>query len=86
MIRAEAESKNNPADLINVALEKPVESGLELPAFSTLDQLASTVRAEVNATICDGIWERAGEEHRAGHVQGRGVGWVRQIDPSLPIY
>ncbi|HEX2744266.1 MAG TPA: DUF4158 domain-containing protein [Streptosporangiaceae bacterium] len=30
-IRVEAESKNNPADLINVALEKLVEAGLELP-------------------------------------------------------
>jgi hypothetical protein len=34
-IRAEAASKNNPPDLINVALEKLVESGYELPAFST---------------------------------------------------
>jgi hypothetical protein len=38
-IRAEAQSKNNPADLINVALEKLVEAGLELPAFSTLDRV-----------------------------------------------
>jgi TnpA family transposase len=65
-IRVEAESKNNPADLINVALEKLVEDGLELPAFSTLDHMASAVRAEVNAGICAGIWERTGEDHRAG--------------------
>jgi TnpA family transposase len=65
-IRAEAESKNNPADLINVALEKLVEAGLELPAFSTLDHMASTVRAEVNTEICTGIWERMGEGQRAG--------------------
>jgi hypothetical protein len=65
-IRVEAESKNNPADLINVALEKLVEAGVELPAFSTLDHMASTVRAEVNAGICAGIWERIGEGHRAG--------------------
>jgi hypothetical protein len=49
-----------------VALEKLVEAGMELPAFSTLDHMASTVRAEVNAAICAGIWERAGEDHRAG--------------------
>ena len=65
-IRAEATSKNNPADLINVALEKLVEAGLELPAFSTLDHMASTVRAEVNTGICTGIWERMGEDRRAG--------------------
>ncbi|QMU69369.1 DUF4158 domain-containing protein [Streptacidiphilus sp. P02-A3a] len=65
-IRAEAASKNNPADLINVALEKLVEGGLELPAFSTLDHMASTVRAEVNTGICSGIWECVGEDRRAG--------------------
>ncbi|MCA2229756.1 DUF4158 domain-containing protein [Nonomuraea aurantiaca] len=43
-IRDEAASKNNPADLINVALEKLVEAGYELPAFSTLDAMASNVR------------------------------------------
>jgi hypothetical protein len=30
-IRAEAEAKNNPADLINIALEKLVEAGHALP-------------------------------------------------------
>jgi hypothetical protein len=52
------------------ALEKLVEAGVELPAFSTLDHMASTVRAEVNvgicAGICAGIWERIGEGHQAG--------------------
>ena len=65
-IRAEAGSKNNPADLINVALEKLVEAGLELPAYSTLDHMASTVRAEVNTAICAGIWERTSEAERSG--------------------
>jgi hypothetical protein len=64
-IRAEAGSKNNPADLINVALEKLVEAGLELPAYSTLDHMASTVRAEVNTAICAGIWERTSEAERS---------------------
>ncbi|MFC5154991.1 DUF4158 domain-containing protein [Streptomyces amakusaensis] len=44
-MRIEAASKNNPADLINIALEKLVEAGLEIPRFSTLDAMASTVRA-----------------------------------------
>lgn len=64
-IRAEAEAKNNPADLINTALEKLVEAGLELPAFSTLDAMASALRGEVNAAICVGIHDRLSEVHRA---------------------
>ncbi|GAA2681018.1 hypothetical protein GCM10010412_065610 [Nonomuraea recticatena] len=47
-IRKEAAAKNRPADLINIALEKVVEAGLELPGFSTFDKLASKIRTEVN--------------------------------------
>ncbi|SCF56528.1 protein of unknown function [Streptomyces sp. Ncost-T10-10d] len=65
-IRKEAVSKNRPADLINIALEKVVEAGLELPAFSTFDAMASTVRKEVNASICAGIHERMSVPERAG--------------------
>ncbi|MFJ9434537.1 Tn3 family transposase [Streptomyces sp. NPDC101490] len=65
-IRKEAASKNRPADLINIALEKVVEAGLELPAFSTFDAMASTVRKEVNASICAGIHERMSAPERAG--------------------
>ncbi|MFD3874842.1 DUF4158 domain-containing protein [Streptomyces sp. NPDC058623] len=64
-IRVEAASKNRPADLINVALEKVVEAGLELPAFSTRDAMASKVRGEVNASICAGIHDRMSGEDRA---------------------
>jgi hypothetical protein len=42
-IRKEAAAKNRPADLINIALEKVVEAGLELPGFSTFDKLASKI-------------------------------------------
>ncbi len=45
-MRSEAVSKNRPADLINIALEKVVEAGLELPGFTTLDALAAKVRTE----------------------------------------
>ena len=48
-IREAALVKNHPPDLINVALERLVEASLELPAFSTLDEMAATIRAEVNA-------------------------------------
>jgi hypothetical protein len=43
-IRSAAEVKNNPPDLINVALEMLVKGSLELPAFSTLDEQASRIR------------------------------------------
>ncbi|WP_171076225.1 Tn3 family transposase [Streptomyces sp. YIM 121038] len=65
-IRKEAAAKNRPADLINIALEKVVEAGLELPAFSTLDVMASKVRREVNDSICAGIHDRMSAEERAG--------------------
>ncbi|MFF2518906.1 DUF4158 domain-containing protein [Streptomyces sp. NPDC058086] len=65
-IRSEAAAKNRPADLINIALEKVVGAGLELPAFSTLDTMASTVRKEVNASICAGIHDRMSAVERAG--------------------
>ncbi|RSS57473.1 DUF4158 domain-containing protein [Streptomyces sp. WAC01280] len=51
VMRSEAVSKNSPVDLINIALEKVVEAGLELPGFTTLDTLAAKVRPEVNAAI-----------------------------------
>ncbi|MFF4829502.1 DUF4158 domain-containing protein [Streptomyces sp. NPDC001312] len=57
-IRKEAAAKNRPADLINIALEKVVEAGLELPGFSTFDKMASKIRTEVNASICAGVHNR----------------------------
>ncbi|MGM9440424.1 Tn3 family transposase [Streptomyces murinus] len=65
-IRQEAAAKNRPADLINIALEKVVGAGLELPAFSTLDAMASAVRKEVNASICTGIHDSMSAVERAG--------------------
>lgn len=65
-IRKEAAAKNRPADLINIALEKVVEAGLELPGFSTFDKMASKIRAEVNASICTGIHDRMSAAQRAG--------------------
>jgi len=59
-IRDAALVKNHPPDLINVALERLIEASLELPAFSTLDEMATTIRAEVNAGIFARIVERMG--------------------------
>lgn len=39
---------DNPADLINMAIEQLVRSKVELPAFSTLDRLTRRVRTVVN--------------------------------------
>ncbi|MFI1226090.1 MULTISPECIES: DUF4158 domain-containing protein [unclassified Streptomyces] len=65
-IRKEAAAKNRPADLINIALEKVVEAGLELPGFSTFDKMASKIRTEVNASIRERIHDRMSPCQRAG--------------------
>jgi hypothetical protein len=59
-IRSAAEVKNNPPDLINVALEMLVKASLELPAFSTLDEMASRIRREVNTAIFEQVASRIG--------------------------
>jgi TnpA family transposase len=43
--------KDTPADLINVAIEELVRQRFELPAFRTLDRLASHIRAMVNRRL-----------------------------------
>ena len=63
-IREAAQVRNHPPDLINVALERIVEASLELPAYSTLDEMAATIRTEVNETIFAGIAARMGPEGR----------------------
>ena len=59
-IREAAHARNQPPDLINIALERLVEGCFELPAFSTLDKMASRIRGEVNGEIFAGITGRAG--------------------------
>ncbi len=63
-IREAAQVRNHPPDLINVALERIIEASLELPAYSTLDDMATTIRAEVNEAIFAGITGRMGPEGR----------------------
>lgn len=58
VIREAVRSKDNPADLINVALEELVRARLELPGYTTLDELVAEVRAEVNGGIFAGIATR----------------------------
>lgn len=50
-LREAAQGKDNPADLINAALEQLVKARYELPGYTTLDVMAATVRAEVNSGL-----------------------------------
>ncbi|MGP4021602.1 DUF4158 domain-containing protein [Saccharopolyspora sp. 5N708] len=50
-IRKAVQTKDNPADLINVALEELVHQRCELPGYSTLDTLAASIRTEVNTGL-----------------------------------
>jgi TnpA family transposase len=59
-IREAAWRKNNPPDLINIALERLVEDSLELPGFSTLDRMASRIRLQVNTEIVTTLVGRVG--------------------------
>ncbi|MBQ1095040.1 Tn3 family transposase [Streptomyces sp. b94] len=59
------QTKDNPADLINVALEKLVKARLELPGYSTLDEMASAIRTEVNEEFFARIVARMDEVEQA---------------------
>jgi TnpA family transposase len=60
-IEEAAHRKNDPADLINIALERLVEGSYELPAFRTLNDMAATIRARVNEEIFDLVAARLGQ-------------------------
>jgi len=53
-----AQTMDNPADLINVALETLIKERYELPAFSTLDRLVRRVRTLVNRRFFVSIFQR----------------------------
>ncbi|MGQ0775574.1 MAG: DUF4158 domain-containing protein [Pseudonocardiales bacterium] len=50
-IRKAVTTKDNPADLINVALEELVRARRELPGFTTLDKMVSAIRTETNTQL-----------------------------------
>ena len=84
-IRKAAQVKNHPPDLINVALEKLLEASLELPGFSTLDEMAARIRAEVNIEIFATIAERMGEDGRQrmqALLTAFGPGWPVDVQPA----
>jgi TnpA family transposase len=57
-----AETMDNPADLINVALETLIKERYELPAFSTLDRLVRRVRTVVNQRYFHTILARLSQD------------------------
>jgi len=65
-IRDAAAVKNNPPDLINVALETLVAQSLELLGFTVLDKMVSKIRGEVNREIIAGVCGRISGVERAG--------------------
>ncbi|MBA3804371.1 MAG: DUF4158 domain-containing protein [Acidobacteria bacterium] len=60
-----AQTMDNPADLINVALETLVKERYELPAFSALDRLARRVRMVVNRRFWNSVLSHLTEDDRA---------------------
>jgi hypothetical protein len=61
-IREAAKVKDNPADLINVAIAELINQYYELPAFSTLDRLARRIRRLVNETFFQQVLDRLSED------------------------
>lgn len=64
-VHGAAQAMDNPADLINVAIEELIRRRYELPAFSALDRLAGRVRALVNRGIFARVQARLGDDERA---------------------
>ena len=54
-IEQAAYTMSDPADLINVAIERLIKQRFELPAFSTLDRLVGRVRHQVHEHLYDQI-------------------------------
>src|SRR6266851_42121 len=59
-----AQVMDNPADLINAAIEMLLLEHCELPAFSTLDRMARRIRTLVNGGIYQTILARLSDEQQ----------------------
>lgn len=64
-IRKAVQSKDNPADLINVALDELVRQRCELPGYTTLDAMATSIRTEVNSGMFRAVAARPDRVQRA---------------------
>jgi len=63
-IREALQSKDNPADVINVALEELARAGCELPGYGMLDEMVASLRFEVNGELQDQAVALMGEADR----------------------
>ncbi len=57
---------DNPADMLNAAIDELIKQRYELPAFSTLDRLTGRVRALVYGRICRAVQRRMTAEIQHG--------------------
>lgn len=64
-IRKAVQAKDNPADLINVALEELVRARCELPGYTTLDAMTTAIRTEVNTAFYQAVTSRIDMAARA---------------------
>lgn len=65
IVRQSALVMDNPADLINVAIEELVRLRFELPGFTTLDRLVAHVRSQVNLSLFAQVTARLTSQERA---------------------
>jgi hypothetical protein len=75
-IRKAVQSKDNPADLINVALEELVRQSCELPGYTTLDAMAASIRTEVNGGMFIAV------AARPDRMQGARLERLLWVDPA----
>ncbi len=75
-IRAAAQTKDNPADLLNVALEELVRKGRELPGYTTLDKMVAKIRTEVNGKVFTAVAARITPAQRTRLTE------LLRVDPS----
>lgn len=60
-----AQVMDNPADLINAAIEELIKERFELPAFSTLDRLVRRIRSLVNRHLWNSISDRLTSDEKS---------------------
>lgn len=63
IITQSAYRMDNPADLINVAIEELIKERYELPGFNTLDRLVNHLRKEVNQKIFSQVISQLNPEY-----------------------
>lgn len=64
VVQKAAYTMSDPADLVNVAVERLIQERYELPAFGALDRLVGRVRHRVHEELYDRITGRLSSEER----------------------